>query len=87
MSKFDDVLKRISEALPVTPAQTQQPAAGQVQPPKPATGAQQQQNIDPKIVQELIAAKNEQQVQIALQKLQALQQAQQKPASGTQPAV
>lgn len=37
---------------------------------------QQQAPVDPKIMQELIAAKNEQQVQLALQKLQALQQKQ-----------
>lgn len=38
MSKFDDVLKRISEALPPTPVQPQQTA---VQPVKPATGQPQ----------------------------------------------
>ena len=85
MSKFDTILSKISEALPVTP---QQPAiAGQ---PKPATTSPAQQPpIDPKIVQELIAAKTEQQVQMALQKMQAAQAAQQKPVPGapTQPAV
>jgi hypothetical protein len=86
MSKFDAVFKRIEEALPVTPPQQ---AAGAGVPPKPATGQAQQPQIDPKIVQELIAAKTEQQVQMALQKMQAAQQAQQKPAAaGTpQPAV
>jgi hypothetical protein len=87
MSKFDAVLKRIEEALPVTPQQ-QTTAAGV--PPKPVAGQPQQPAIDPKIVQELIAAKTEQQVQMALQKMQAAQQAQQqKPATGTtpQPAV
>jgi hypothetical protein len=89
MSKFDAVIKRIEENLPVTPQQ-QNTAAG-VQ-PKPATNQPQQQPpVDPKIVQELIAAKNEQQVQMALQKLQAAQQAQQKTTSTssttTQPAV
>lgn len=90
MNKFDNVFKKISEALPTTPTQPQ-PAAGQAQQPKPVTGAQTQQQVDPKIVQELIAAKNEQQVKLALQKLQAVQSAtQQKPATGTtqqQPAV
>ncbi len=87
MSKFDAVLKKIEEALPVTP---QQQAAG-IQ-PNPANAAaanqaqQKQPTVDPKIVQELIAAKNEQQVQLALQKLQAAQQAQQKPGT-QQPAV
>jgi len=78
MSKFDAVLSKISEALPLVTPQQQAQAAGV--PPKPATGQVQQPQIDPKIVQELIAAKNEQQVQMALQKLQAAQQAQQKPA-------
>jgi hypothetical protein len=88
MSKFEAVFKRIEEQLPVTPQQQQQAAGVQ---PKPATNvatnqAQKQPVVDPKIMQELIAAKNEQQVQLALQKLQAAQQAQQK--TGTQqPAV
>ena len=83
MSKFDTILSKISEALPVTP---QQPAiAGQ---PKPATtNPAQQPQLDPKIVQELIAAQNEQQVKLALQKMQAAQAAQQKPAAAGQPAV
>jgi len=89
MSKFDAVLKKIEENLPVTPQQ-QNTAAG-VQ-PKPATGNQTQQApIDPKIIQELIAAKNEQQVQMALQKMQAAQQAQQQKTNTSnqaqQPAV
>lgn len=85
MSKFDSILNKISEALPVTPAQPQQTAAAQ---PKPVTtNPAQQPQIDPKIVQELIAAQNEQQVKLALQKLQAVQTAQQKPATSTQPAV
>ena len=82
MSKFDAVYKRIEEMLPVTP--------GQPQPkPAPSAAAAQQPPIDPKIVQELIAAKTEQQVQIALQKLQALQAAKpgQQPAPNQQPAV
>ena len=84
MGKFDAVLNKISEALPVTPVQ--QPAA--TSQPKPAgTNPAQQPQLDPKIVQELIAAQNEQQVKLALQKLQAVQAAQQKPATGTQPAV
>ena len=86
MSKFEAIFKRLQENLPVTPQQ-QNTAAGI--PPKPATGqAQQQPAVDPKIVQELIAAKNEQQVQMALQKLQAAQQAaQQKTNTAAQPAV
>jgi len=86
MSKFDSVFNKIQENLPVTPQQ-QNTAAGVL--PKPATGAQQPQ-IDPKIIQELIAAQNEQQVQMALQKMQAAQQAQQQKNptnSTTQPAV
>ena len=79
MSKFDTILNKISENLPVTPQQ-QQPAAGQ--PPKPTTTTPtptptnntQQPVVDPQIMQELIAAKNEQQVQLALQKLQVAQQ-------------
>ena len=35
MSKFDAVLSKISEALPVTPAQPQQTAGQPVQQPKP----------------------------------------------------
>lgn len=68
MSKFDAIFKRIEEGLPVTP-----PAAGVT--PKPTTTNPNQQLADPKIVQELINAKNEQQVNLALQKLQAAQQA------------
>ena len=82
MSKFDAVYKRIEEMLPVTP--------GQPQPkPAPSAAAAQQPPTDPKIVQELIAAKTEQQVQIALQKLQALQAAKpgQQPAPNQQHAV
>jgi len=82
MSKFDAVYKRIEEMLPVTP--------GQPQPkPAPSAAATQQPPLDPKIVQELIAAKTEQQVQIALQKMQALQAAKpgQQPATSQQPAV
>jgi len=82
MSKFDAVYKRIEEMLPVTP--------GQPQPkPAPSAAAAQQLPLDPKIVQELIAAKTEQQVQIALQKMQALQAAKpgQQPAPNQQPAV
>ena len=82
MSKFDAVYKRIEEQLPVTP--------GQPQPkPAPSAAAAQQPPFDQKIVQELIAAKTEQQVQIALQKMQALQAAKpgQQPASNQQPAV
>ncbi len=68
MSKFDVIFNKIQENLPATPQQqntTTVPAAGQTQQPQ----------IDPKIVQELIAAKTEQQVQMALQKMQAAQQA------------
>jgi hypothetical protein len=75
MSKFDVIINKIQENLPVTPQQ-QNTAAGVA--PKPVTGLAQQPQIDPKIVQELIAAKTEQQVQMALQKMQAAQQAQQK---------
>jgi hypothetical protein len=84
MSKFDAIYKRIEEALPIT-SQQQATAAGV--PPKPVAGQPQQPAVDPKIVQELIAAKTEQQVQMALQKMQAAQQAQQqKPGTPTQPA-
>ena len=82
MSKFDAVYKRIEEMLPVTP--------GQPQPkPAPSAAAAQQPPLDPEIIQELIAAKTEQQVQIALQKMQALQAAKpgQQPAPNQQPAV
>jgi len=84
MSKFDAVYKKIEEQLPAAPQQQNTVLSTQ---PKPPTSSQAQQApIDPKIMQELIAAKNEQQVQLALQKLQATQQ--QKPATGTtQPAV
>ena len=78
MSKFDAVYKRIEEMLPVAP-----PVAGTQPKPAPSAAAAQQPPLDPKIVQELIAAKTEQQVQMALQKMQALQAA--KP--GQQPAV
>ena len=63
--------------------QPQQNTATGVQ-PKSVTGNQTQ--VDPKIIQELIAAKNEQQVQMALQKLQAIQQTQQK-TGNQQPVV
>lgn len=82
MSKFDAVYKRIEEMLPVTP--------GQPQPkPAPSAAAAQQPPLDPKIIQELIAAKTEQQVQMALQKMQALQAAKpgQQPVPNQQPAV
>jgi len=57
MSKFDDVLKRISEALPTTPAQPQQqqaagqpvqqqPKPGTPQPPKPVLNPTQQQEVE-----------------------------------------
>jgi len=84
MSKFDAVYKRIEEMLPVTP-----PVAGTQPKPAPSAAAAQQPPLDPKIVQELIAAKTEQQVQIALQKMQALQAAKpgQQPATNQQPAV
>jgi hypothetical protein len=87
MSKFDAVLKTIEEnsGLAVTP--NQQAASAGI-PPKPVNN--QQPQIDPKIVQELIAAKTEQQVQMALQKMQAAQQAQQQkpvPGAPSQPAV
>ena len=80
MSKFDAVYKRIEEMLPVTPGQPQ---------PAPSAAAAQQPPLDPKIVQELIAAKTEQQVQIALQKMQALQAVKpgQQSAPNQQPAV
>ena len=82
MSKFDAVYKRIEEMLPVTPGQPQSK-------PAPSAAAAQQPPLDPKIIQELIAAKTEQQVQIALQKMQALQAAKpgQQPAPNQQPAV
>lgn len=86
MSKFDAVYKRIEEMLPVTP-----PVAGTQPKPAPSAAAAQQPPLDPKIVQELIAAKTEQQVQIALQKMQALQAAkpgqQPIPNPNQQPAV
>ena len=84
MSKFDAVYKRIEEQLPVTP-----PVAGTQPKPAPRAAAAQQPPIDPKIIQELIAAKNEQQVQMALQKMQALQAVKpgQQPAPNQQPAV
>lgn len=66
MSKFDAILKRIEEQMPAAPQQTQQAAAG-----AQANTAVQAPAVDPKVVQELIAAKNEQQVMMALQKLQA----------------
>jgi hypothetical protein len=70
MSKFDAVFKKIEEALPTMPQNT-----GNVNPP--ATNQNQQPQFDQKIVDELVAAKTPQQVQIALQKMQAAQQAQQ----------
>lgn len=84
MSKFDAIFKKIEEQMPGVTSQQQTQAAGV--PPKPATN-QTQPQVDPKIIQELIAAQNEQQVQMALQKLQAAQQAQQKPTTPNQPAV
>ena len=56
MSKFDDVLKRISEALPTGPAQPQQqPAAGQTatQQPKPGTPQQPKPALNPTQQQEV----------------------------------
>jgi hypothetical protein len=82
MSKFDAVYKKIEEALPPVTPQQQSAAAGV--PPKPVTGQQAQQpQIDPAIMQELIAAKTEQQVQMALQKMQTAQQAQQQKTATT----
>jgi hypothetical protein len=78
MSKFDAVYKKIEEALPPVTPQQQNTAAGV----QPAPNQGQQPQIDPKILQELIAAKTEQEVQMALQKMQALQQGtQQKPTT------
>lgn len=78
MSKFDNVLKKISEALPTTPVQPQQQAAAG-QPAQQQTPQQQQAvqqaakllNMDPKILQQILDAQKQQQ---------------QKPASGAQPA-
>lgn len=55
MSKFDDVLKRISEALPTTPAQPQQPAAAPAagQQPKPTTPQQPKPVLNPTQQQEV----------------------------------
>ncbi len=55
MSKFDDVLKRISEALPTTPAQPQQPAtaAAAGQQPKPTTPQQPKPILNPTQQQEV----------------------------------
>jgi hypothetical protein len=83
MSKFDAIYKRIEEQMPVAPQQQNQ-AAGI--PPRPvAANTAQQPPIDPAIMKELIAATTEQQVHMALQKMQAVQQ--QKPATPNQPAV
>ena len=84
MSKFDAVYKRIEEMLPVAP-----PVAGAQPKPAPSAAAAQRSPEESKIIQELIAAKNEQQVQMALQKMQALQAAKpgQQPAPNQQPAV
>jgi len=80
MSKFDAVLKKIEEALPVTPQQQQTATGAQ---PVQQTPQQQQQavqqaakllNMDPKVLQQILDAQNQQQ----------------KPATGTttqQPAV
>lgn len=53
MSKFDEVLKRISEALPTAAAQpqqqqavTQQPKPGTPQQPKPVLNPTQQQEVE-----------------------------------------
>ena len=85
MSKFDTILKRIEEQMP-----NMQQMGGQPKPPV-TNQPQQQQQFDQKIVAELVAAKTPEQVQMALQKLQATQQqAQQKtatPNTATQPAV
>lgn len=83
MSKFDRVYRRISEALPVTPAQPQQPVTGLVQQPKPATGTQPQ--VTPQQQKQAL----EQFAQAMGVDAAALQKAidtlkQQKPAAGTQ---
>jgi hypothetical protein len=78
MSKFDNVLRKISEALPVV----QQPAGTA---PSSATTNPAQQQYDPVHVTELlaaIAAQNKQQIDTVIQKIKA---AQQKPVPGTQP--
>ena len=53
MSKFDDVLKRISEALPTTPAQPQQPVQPAQQQPKPGTPQQPKPALNPTQQQEV----------------------------------
>jgi hypothetical protein len=84
MSKFDAVLKRIEEALPIVPNQQ---AGG---PPKPSNNPQQTMD---QMIQNMITlglAKDVKDAQIKLQNLANPQQAQQqKPATGTppQPAV
>lgn len=80
MSKFDTILKRIEEQMP-----NMQQMGGQPKPP--VTNPPQQQQFDQKIVDELVAAKTPEQVQMALQKLQATQQQTTTPNTATQPAV
>ena len=69
MSKFDAVLKRIEEALPVTPQQQQQAAGAQTQTQPTQTPQQQQQavqqaakllNMDPKILQQILDVQQQQ---------------------------
>lgn len=85
MSKFDDVLKKIEEAMP--------PLA-----PKPVVPGQNQQNQnqqpDPKVLQQLMAAimsDDKKQVELISQQIRNSQQAQQQkpntPGQPQQPAV
>ena len=77
MSKFDAVYKKIEEALPTM---SQNMGGGN----PPVTNQNQQPQFDQKIIDELVAAKTPQQVEMALQKMQALQQGtQQKPSTVT----
>jgi hypothetical protein len=66
MSKFEAVLKKIEEAMPVTP---QQQAAGATQQPTQTPQQQQQAvqqaakllNLDPKVLQQILDAQKQQQ--------------------------
>lgn len=83
MSKFESVLKKIEEALPQMPA---------TKPIVPNTSGQQpnQQQNNPELIKQLVAAKTEQEVELILQKMQGVEQAQQKPTTPgqtQQPAV
>jgi len=79
MSKFNALYKTLAENLPVNPANQNQQAPAQTQPAatnnqttnnqQPAANTQQKIDVNNPVIKELVAAKDPNQVLLALQKL------------------